>query len=32
MKFNEEKFVRVRHWYMAAIILMLIGILWMGIS
>jgi hypothetical protein len=27
----EEKFVRVRHWFLAAIILMFIGILYLGL-
>lgn len=30
MSFNEEKFVRVRHYYLLAIILMFAGIIFMG--
>jgi hypothetical protein len=32
MTFNEEKFVRSRHWFWAAVILMLGGILYMGLA
>jgi hypothetical protein len=32
MTIFEEKFVRVRHWFLAAIILMTLGILYMGLA
>ena len=32
MTFNEEKFVRSRHWFWAAVILMLGGVLYMGLA
>lgn len=32
MKFNEEGFVRVRHWFLGAVIVMFIAIIYMGVS
>lgn len=30
IRFSEERFVRIRHWYLLALLLMFAGIIYMG--